>query len=169
MRPEKLARSFFSLLASLFVTVLLASLGTPPARARAGPEPVAASSGSRRPGGVLLNAPMERLAPQLGLTEPQRSEIEAIRNAYIEKTQDDVTAARRLRDDLHEMWTSGEVPNKRAVMKLHEEMQTHRARLMDHMVDAKLQAVEVLEPRQRKRLSSGVRRGRGGRGPSGRR
>lgn len=124
--------------------------------------------GPRRPGGMLLNAPMDRLTQRLDLTDEQRARLEEVRKRYVAATEADWAEVRRLRGEMQKLWTSGEVPTKKAVQSLRTEMMSHRTKVMDAMVDARIEALTALRPEQRKQLAPGPGRGGGrgrGRGP----
>lgn len=108
--------------------------------------------GMRPPGGPIFNAPMKRLKNRLGLSEAQASKLKTIRGDYKAAIDKDWAAVKAIKKQMRALWSSGTVPKKQAVLTLQSKMHGHRMAIASAMVDARIAALEVLEPGQRRIL-----------------
>lgn len=122
--------------------------------------------GKRPPGGAIFNAPMERLSDKLGLSDKQEADLKQVRASYKAAIEKDWAAVKGIKKQMRELWGSGMVPKKQAVLTLQAKMRTHRVRIAEQMVDAKIRALQILEPGQRRILGKmhGKKKGGPGKG-----
>lgn len=119
------------------------------------PNPASAQNGAhgQRPGGALLHQDLSSMAERLKLTDEQKSQIHAIRARFAADTEADWKASRDVRQRMHALWTSGDVPEKKDVVALQTEMRTHRMAMADRAVDARIEVLKVLTREQRLELA----------------
>ncbi len=110
--------------------------------------------GNKPPGGALFNAPMKRLAKRLDLSAEQQAKLTTVRSDYTASIAKQWAEVKRIKGKMRALWTSGDVPKKADVQALQSQMRANRMPIADKMVDAKLRAIAILTPEQRRQMAS---------------
>lgn len=111
-----------------------------------------------------MNAPMEKVAERLQLTDEQAAQVEAIRSRFKADAEASRTEMKAMRKEMKALWKAPDGPDRPAILARFEAMHALKGQLKRMAINARLDIMELLTPEQREQAAQARRRGRRGRG-----